>query len=191
VTIRDEETRRFAREAIRRHEQRLGGVVHPDDIYQHVTDEQIYQNMASAIGIDLADPDDQLAKLVRTAISDLNPSRVLRDCEHLFVTVRPMGLVAELLRLPTMGQKAVHCELHKYSVVGSTLDGAYRSFKRSYCASCPDKCPRPADWQYSPEWQEAENERHREYIENWQRPTGSPLPPLPFPPDIQDQTSKK
>jgi hypothetical protein len=117
--------------------------------------------MAAAIGIDLSNADDQMAQMVRTAISDLNPSRALRDCEHVFVTVRPMGLVATWLRLPTMGQKAIHCDLHRYSVVGGTLDGAYRSFKKSYCAVCPDASPRPPDWKYSPEWQEAENERHK------------------------------
>jgi len=190
-TIRDEETRHWARERIRRQEQRLQGVVYSDNVHQDVTGERIYQNMAAAIGINLADPDDQLAQMVLTAISDLNPSRVLRECEHAFVTVRPMGLVATWLRLPTMGQKAVHCELHKYSVVGDTLDGAYRSFKNSYCESCPDRSPRAQDWQYSPEWQEAENERHKEYMENWRGPTGPRLPPVPLPPDIQQQMTKK
>lgn len=102
-----------------------------------------------------------------------------------------MGLVATWLRVPTMGQTAVHCVLHKYSVVGGTLDGAYRSFQDSYCASCPDRSPRPPDWRYSPEWQEAENKRYKEYIENWRGPTGPRLPPLPLPPDIQRQMRKK
>jgi len=75
--VKDEETRRWGRERIDRHAQRLSGVVHPEDTYQGSTYEQIYQNMASALGIDLADPNDDVARLVQIGIADLDPSRVL------------------------------------------------------------------------------------------------------------------
>lgn len=189
--IRDQETRRWGRETIERLVQRLQGVDHPDDAYQSATDEQIYHYMAAAFGIDLADPNDEAAQMVRIGIADLDPSRVLRDCEHLFVTLGVRGLIADWLRLPTMGQKVIHCTLHRYSVAGWTLDGAYRSFKGSYCENCADRLPRPSDWQYSPEWQEAENERHKEYMEHWRGPTRRRLPPLPLPPDIQRQMENK
>ena len=44
--------------------------------------------MANAMGIDLTDENDPIARMVRIGIDDLNPERVLRDCEHISVQAR-------------------------------------------------------------------------------------------------------
>jgi len=118
-------------------------------------------------------------------------SRVLKDCENLFVTLGARGLIAQWLQLPTMGEKVIHCTLHKHSISGLTLDGAYHSFQRNYCAACKDRSPRPVDWQHSAEWQEAENERNSEYMNAFRGPTGPLIPPLPLPPELQRQADKE
>ncbi|MBI3665722.1 MAG: hypothetical protein HY236_05755 [Acidobacteria bacterium] len=126
--------------------------------------------MATALGIDLSDPDDRYAQIVRIGIADLDPSRVLKNCQHLFVTLGSRGLLAAWLRLPTAGQKVIHCTLHRYAGMGWTLDGIYRSFKRDYCDKCPDCSPHSPEWAYSEEWQQVENERHRGYMESLPEP---------------------
>jgi hypothetical protein len=151
------------------------------------TEEQIYQHMIEALGIDLGDPYDRIAQLVRVGMRDLNPTRVLQDCEHLFISLGASGLISNWLRLPTMGQKTIHCTRHRFSVTGSTLDGANKVFRSNYCDHCPDRARRPLDWKYSPEWQESENERHKDYVQGFRGPTGPPLPQLPLPPDIVRQ----
>ena len=56
------------------------------------TPRQIYENMATALGIDLSDPKDPIARIVRIGIADLDPSRVLKNCEHIFISLGPRGL---------------------------------------------------------------------------------------------------
>lgn len=159
----------------------------PGDIYKVPVEQQIYENMASALGIDVADPENPFAEMVKIGIDDLDPTRVLKDCDHLFVTLSRRGpgliplLIALQLQLPTMGAKILHCTLHRYTGEGATLDGTYRRFQEDYCSKCPDKSPRANDWQYSPEWQEAENERNKEFMAGPRRPTHNPLPPPPPP----------
>ena len=97
--------------------------------------------MAAAIGVDISNPDDLVASLVRIGIADLNPSRVLKDCSHLFITLGSRGLIADLLRLLTMGQKIIHCTFHKYAPVGWELDPTYGGFKERLCSKCPDGMP--------------------------------------------------
>jgi Domain of unknown function (DUF4365) len=149
--ITDEPTRKWGQTVVERQAQRLRSGPHPEDAYRGDSTKQIYQHMATALGIDLSNPNDEIAQLVRIGLEDMDPSRVLTDCEHLRVTLGPGGLISELLRLPAMGQKLIRCTLHKHSLTGNTLDGTYRTFQHRYCYSCPDRSPRPSHWKYSPE----------------------------------------
>lgn len=138
---------------------------------------QIYENMATALGVDLNDSDDPTSRLVQIGIADLDPSRILANCEHIFVTFGVRGIVAERLNMPTAGHKILHCNLHEYAIQGLSLDGAYAQFKESFCDRCGDCSPRPSSWKYSEEWQEKENKRHVEYMKRFARRTGTPQLP--------------
>jgi hypothetical protein len=124
------------------------------------SERQIYENMAAGAGVDLLDPNDPIAGIIRIGLKDLNPERVLRNCEHIFITLGPAGLVAGWLQLPTAGSKTLRCTKHGYGVGSLSLDAAYYALREHHCAACPDAAPRAANWRYSHEWQRAENLKH-------------------------------
>lgn len=130
---------------------------------------QIYKNMAEALGVDLDDPNDRLAMVVRQGITDINPERVLRNCEHLFVSLGPTGLPAKWLKLPTAGFKRIHCTLHGHCLQGFSLDSTYTLFKDTFCNSCNDCRKHPTEWKWTRDWQLAQNEKHREVVERLKR----------------------
>ena len=128
-------------------------------------EQRIYRSMATALGIDLSTSDDRIATAVRIGIADWDPTRILRNCQHLFVSLGSHGMVGEWLRLPTIGMKFLHCTLHGHTIGGASLDNVYAGFRESYCTSCTDCRPHEADWHYSHEWQRAQNEIHQKFIE--------------------------
>jgi hypothetical protein len=147
--IQDEEARTFGNTIVEHQADRIQGGPLPEDPYQQPTAKQIYENMASAFGIDMADPTNELAKLVRVGIDDLNIGKVLKNCEHLEIALTPMRGISSGLRLPTMGSKRLRCTLHGVAVVGLALDDVYGAFRAKHCDTCNDCVPRPADWSYS------------------------------------------
>jgi hypothetical protein len=164
-TIPAEASRVDAEQRFERNLRRYRGEKLEGDI--RVTPQQAYESMAAALGIDLSDPNDRIARLVRIGIADYDPTRVLRNCEHLFISLGPHGLIADRLRLPSAGSKLIHCVPHQQTIQSLTLDGAYESFKRQYCDQCPDASPRPPGWQWSEQWQQEENKRHEAYMKRF------------------------
>jgi hypothetical protein len=147
--VEDDDARSFGTTIVEHQADRIRGGPLPGDAYQQSTAKQIYENMASAIGINMSDPTDEMAKMVRLGIDDLNIGRVLKNCEHLEVALRPMRGISSGLRLPTMGPKRLRCTLHGFAVAGLALDDIYGAFKTKHCDNCNDCVPRPADWSYS------------------------------------------
>ena len=92
-------------------------------------DEQIYREMAEAMGIDLSDPEDPVAQMVHVGLRDRNPERVLRNCTHLFVSLGNQGPLASALRLPEAGSKLLHCTLHNRTIEGKELDSTFQAMK--------------------------------------------------------------
>jgi hypothetical protein len=127
-------------------------------------EQRTYTSMATALGVDLSATDDLIADAVRVGIADFDPTRVLRNCQHLFVSLGSHGVVGDWLRLPTIGTKFLHCTLHGHMVGGASLDSVYADFRHDYCNSCADCEPHEADWHYSHAWQRAQNETHEKYI---------------------------
>lgn len=123
-------------------------------------DRQIYTEMAEAMGVRLGDPDDMLAEVIRIGIQDLDPGRVLRECQHLFVTLGSCGIPARMLQLPTAGLKYLHCVLHGFGVGALSLDRAYSTMAEEYCNECPDRNPHPTGWTWTQEWQQEQNRLH-------------------------------
>jgi hypothetical protein len=109
--------------------------------------------MASALGVDLSNEDDPLVRGLEIAADDDSPERVLRNCEHLLVSMRATGPIARRIKrqfnLETAASKVVHCTLHNYHLEGKELNAAYAVFRRLHCDSCADKKPRPSEWEYS------------------------------------------
>jgi hypothetical protein len=135
---------------------------------------QVVENRASSLGVDMNNPEDLTAKLVRLGIKDANPERVLKHCEHAFVSITGKvagweNMIAASVQLPSIRAKILHCDLFDYAAEGRTLDAAFEHFKTEYCDKCKDISPRASDWKYSDEWQQAENERHREFMTKFHR----------------------
>ena len=107
-------------------------------------EQQVYQNMASALGIDLSETEDIISQMVKLGIDDLDPTRVLRDCTHMFCTLSRQGhnffhlILAQQLQLPTMGAKVLHCSL-QYTRVGLLFEETYGRFRHDYSDKCPDR----------------------------------------------------
>src|SRR5208282_5169929 len=89
--IADENIRNSARMAIADQPVTLGGETLIDDPIPMPMEQQIYENMASGLGIDLSNTEDLVSQMVKVGIDDLDPTRVLRDCRHLFWTFSRQG----------------------------------------------------------------------------------------------------
>lgn len=171
--IKDQEVKQTAQFLFDRAIRRRSGEEFEGDI--ETTTRQIVENMAISLGINISDPNDPTAKLIQTGIEDADPGRVLKNCEHIFVSLGPnpplsrTAVLARTLGLPSIGPKLLHCDLHNYCELGATLDSAYEKFKRRYCDGCSDSAPRLPDWKYSDEWQDQENLRHVMFMDDFYR----------------------
>jgi len=136
--------------------------IRKDDSSLSIAEEQrVYETMAAALGSDLTDANDSIARIARIGIADFDPTRVLKNCEHLFVSLGSSGLPAQMLQLPTAGSKFLHCTLKSKTIGGLSLDGVYERFKANFCDGCAECNPHPANWNYSHRWQREQNE-HQE-----------------------------
>jgi hypothetical protein len=116
--------------------------------------------MATSLGVDLDDPNDEIAQVVRIGLTDLDPTRVLRTCTHLFLALGAHGLPAVMLGLPTAGSKTLWCTLHGHGIGGMQLDGLMQFMEREHCATCGDRRPQQEGWQWSRPWQAQQHDRH-------------------------------
>jgi hypothetical protein len=136
-------------------------------------EKQIYYNMATSLGIDLNDEDDPIAAIVNQGIADLNPERVLRYCQHLFVSLGgASNPVAAWLRLPTAGTKRLHCTKHGQSIEGFALDDCLAAMKEHHCNKCPDFQPHDSEWKWTSAWQQDQNRVHSRLVLREERPRG-------------------
>jgi hypothetical protein len=190
--IAEKATREWALETIAGQPDSLGNNILDDEPVPVAMEQQIYRNMANALGYDLGDVNNPVSEMVRIGIDDFDPTRVLQDCEHMFLTLGRQGhtifhsMLAEQLQLPTMGPKVLHCSLHKYTRVGMSLDETYERFRRDYCDKCPDRLPREVGWHYAHEWQLGQNALNKEFMDGPRSPTYDreplgPAPSIPMP----------
>ena len=166
--IKDRRQLQITKEIFDRAVRRMGGERVEGDAPTDVL-KQIVENRATGLGIDMANPNDPIAKLVRLGIKDANPERALRHCEHSLISIRGTSSpvvygLSQTLQMPSIMGKRIHCDLHDYVAGDDTLDGAFEKFKQRYCDSCPDVVPRAIEWKYSDEWQERENLRHAGFM---------------------------
>jgi len=129
-----------------------------------------YADRAAELGINLNDPDDQIADIIRIGLEDLDPTRVCQHCKHIHVVATSRGMPAEMLGLTTAGFKRVACLKHGHAIESLKLDNAYETFSKSMpwddgdirCENCPDVDPHPSGWEWTHEWDTKQMERYRE-----------------------------
>jgi hypothetical protein len=165
--ISNAQLRSNALEGIERAVKRSRGEDIPGD-YVGDTIWQIMQNVATAHGIDISDESSPLVRHLRIAARDDDFERVLRDCEHLLVTLGSVGPTARYIQeyfATTMAaSKVVHCTLHDYHYEDKELDTAYAYFRSEYCDKCPDRAPRASKWSYGDDEKQQLQDRHRPLI---------------------------
>jgi hypothetical protein len=167
--IKDPEQFKVTSEALDRAVKRMSGEKVEGDRENNLVT-QIAENRASGLGIDMTQASNPVVQAIRLGIADYSAERAIKHCEHAFVSISGRGIpgyisaYANILQLPTMRGKIMHCTLHNYNVEGRTLDSVCKQFKKQYCDACKDISPRPADWEYSDDWLEKENERHEEFM---------------------------
>ena len=167
--IKDPEQFKVTSDALDRAISRMSGETVEGDPENNLLT-QITENRATGLGIDMTDDSNPLVRAIRLGIADYRVERAIKHCEHAFVSISGRGIpgyisvAADFLQLPTMRGKIIHCTLLNYSVEGRTLDAVCEQFKTKHCDACKDVSPRPANWEYSDDWLEEENERREEFM---------------------------
>jgi len=169
--INDPKTKTQATEVIERQILRWRGGALETDSYRGNPIQQIIENAAASLGIDLSDDQNPIVQGLRIAAKDNTPARVLETCEHIITSLGATGPVARQIRvlfgIETAGSKIVHCTLHNYHYEAKDLDSAFAEFKSRYCDSCPDRSPRPAKWIYTEAFQEEFNAKHLQFVKDF------------------------
>jgi hypothetical protein len=141
----DSPYRKNAEELMDRAAARKNGAKFEGDI--ETTPRQVHNNILTSAGIDPTT--EPWANYIELAIKDDDPTRVLIDCQHKVVMKHPGGdPMLDRLALERANPKIIGCNLHRYALGGRELDNIDREFKTSFCNSCPDRAPRPADWAF-------------------------------------------
>lgn len=166
--IRNPKQRRSAEQVLAHALMRLAGDKVEGDP-EHDVIRQVIENRAASLGIEMNNPNDSRCRLVRLGIKDFSCERAVRHCEHAFVSISrnvpPQDkALADLLQLPSICGKIMHCDLLNYAIEERTLDQALSEFKARHCNDCQQAKARPLDWVFSEEWQEQENLRHRAFM---------------------------
>ena len=114
-----------------------------------LSDEEIhdlFRTLILTIGkldIDIDETDE--AKVLRCAVRDLNPKRVLDNCKHLELHYSHGGLYAKFFGLASDGFKTIYCE-HGGILTNMNLDNAYDEFYNKYCKECKYKIEQDFKW---------------------------------------------
>jgi len=165
--INDPDLRHRATELTDRQVKRWKGERPAGDFYRDPA-QQIIENAAASLGIDLSDESDPIVQGLRIAARDNTPERALRTCEHLVSTRGATGpavfRIEQLFGIQTAGSKIIHCVLHNYHVEAKDLDSALAEFKSKYCDSCSDRSPRPTEWKYDEAFRIEFEAKHIQFV---------------------------
>lgn len=120
-----------------------------------------YKQLAYGLGINVDDPSDQFAEIVRIGLEDLDPTRVSSQCEFIHVVPTYCGLPARMLGLWAAGGKRIVCLKHGHSMEGLRLDDVYKIFSTRLpwddagvrCENCADRSPMPEGWEWTEKWE--------------------------------------
>lgn len=161
-TVKADVTEIVERQIMRWRGERPDGDYHPDP-YQ-----QLLENAAASLGIDISDKTSALFQGLRIAARDNSPEKVLRTCEHIVTSLGATGptarQIATLFGTQMSGSKIVHCALHDYHCEAKDFDSALDEFKSKYCDSCPDRAPRPTEWKFTGTIRQEFEAKHHGFI---------------------------
>jgi Domain of unknown function (DUF4365) len=165
--LTDADARSKTTEIIQRQISRWNGEKPEHDSYRDPA-QQVIENAAATLGIDLSDENDPIVQGLRVAVRDNTPEKVLRTCEYIMTSLGATGptarRIAALFGTQMAGSKILHCALHSYHLEGKDFDSALSEFKSKYCDRCPDRAPRSNEWEYTNEVRQELEEKHREFV---------------------------
>jgi hypothetical protein len=160
--VKADTTELIERQMARWKGERPAGDYNPDP-YQ-----QLLENAAASLGIDVSDKSSPFVKGLQIAARDNSPEKVLRTCEYVVTSLGATGptarQIAALLGTQMAGSKILHCALHNYHHETKDFDSALAEFKSRYCDSCPDRAPRPAEWEFTDAIRREFEAKHNEFI---------------------------
>jgi len=160
--VKADATETMERQMMRWRGERPEGDYNPDP-YQ-----QILENAAASLGLDISDKESPLFRGLQIAARDNSPERVLRTCEYIVTSLGATGptarQIATLLGTQMAGSKVVHCALHDYHYEAKDFDSALAEFKSRHCDSCPDRSRRPSDWEFTDAIRANFQAEHDEFI---------------------------
>jgi hypothetical protein len=140
----------------------------PNGDYNPDPHQQLLENAAAVLGIDVSDKSSALVQGLQVAARDNSPERVLRTCEHIVTSLGATGptarRIAALFGTQMAGSKILHCALHNYHHEAKDFDSALAEFRAKYCDSCPDRAPRPTGWNYDDAVRREFEAKHDEFI---------------------------
>jgi len=140
----------------------------PEGDYNPDPNQQLLENAAASLGIDISDKSSVLFRGLQIAASDNSPERVLRTCEYIVTSLSATGptarQIAALFGTQMAGSKILHCALYNYHHEAKDFDLALAEFKSKYCDSCPDRSPRPAEWKFTGAVRREFEAKHHEFI---------------------------
>jgi hypothetical protein len=140
----------------------------PEGDYNPDPYQQILENAAASLGLDISDKESPLFRGLQIAARDNSPERVLRTCEYIVTSLGATGptarQIATLLGTQMAGSKVVHCALHDYHYEAKDFDSALAEFKSRHCDSCPDRSRRPSDWEFTDAIRANFQAKHDEFI---------------------------
>lgn len=153
--------------------------LNPTSFIDASIDEQksYFVEMAKNLGMDPDDTDDDLGQIVSVALSNYDPTDIMKECTHLFIDYRPAGIVAQSLQMHSAGgMSLLICLKHKFAMgTGGYLKDLYHgipaaseySFKNKHCKNCKDCSPRTEEWHWSLKWYHEAAETNKKIIETY------------------------
>ena len=116
---------------------------------EEMSDEEIFKFYRTVIlaieGIDISTDTSDDAFVLKTAVEDLNPKRILDNCSNLELIYGSCGIYAPFFGLHANGMKMLYCE-HGGITSDLHLDHAYQEFHKKYCMDCKHKSEQDFKW---------------------------------------------
>ncbi|GDY25103.1 hypothetical protein AHAT_09930 [Agarivorans sp. Toyoura001] len=149
------------------------------DFYELSVQEQkkFFIDMAKNLGMDPDDPENEFGRFVKMGLENYDPGEIVKTCEHIFVHYKPAGMIAQQLRMHSLGGGLIICLKHGHaSGTGGSLAESYsrpnapeplQGFKQRHCDSCNDCSTRNESWKWSLKWQSEEVTKHQELLERF------------------------
>ena len=126
---------------------------------------KFYEELFERDGINLDNPNDPIANILKIGLKDMNPERVLKNCIHLEIAFGSYGWPAEIYGLLSAGSKILYCKF-KGGIEGLDLDATYYDFKNEYCKDCPNLKHHSKDWKWSEEESQKRSPEFSEFLKN-------------------------